>query len=500
MIWIALTFFIIGIGSFYAVQRVRLGKFETLAAEIIQQAESQCETMRTQDELELKEKKKEFEALLRSEKQKLLREEEHLRQKEEKLEGQLSGLEKKLLQVEKKELELSSNRKELEQKHLELKASLEKIAGLSSTEAKTLLMGSLEQELKSDRARLIRSHLQDIQENADKEAKRIITTTIQRMASSTASEITATLVSLPNEEMKGRIIGREGRNIRSFEKEAQVTLIMDDTPQAVAISSFDPVRRHIAKLALTELILSGRIHPTSIEEAIHKAKEQAAKEIKQFGEDAAFRLGIVDLHPEMLTLLGKLKYRYSLGQNVLDHSVEVAHLMGIMAAELHLNSLLATRIGLLHDIGKAVSHEIQGTHALVGQELALKYGESKECANGIGCHHFEIEAETLEASLCSAADAISASRPGARIESAHEYVRRLKQLEELALALPGVENAYALQAGRELRVITIPDQISDDEMILLAKNLTKKIQNEMAYPGKIKVTVLREKRVVDYAM
>jgi ribonuclease Y len=300
--------------------------------------------------------------------------------------------------------------------------------------------------------------------------------------------------------MKGRIIGREGRNIRALERETGINFIIDDTPGAVVLSGFDPVRKHIAKMALTELVQDGRIHPTRIEEVVEKATLNVHKQIKQYGEDAALRAGAMNLHPELINLLGKLKFRYSYGQNVLDHSLEVSHLMGLMAAEMGLDIRLAKRIGLLHDVGKAVTHEIEGSHAIIGHDLALKYGESKEAANGIGCHHHEMPPLTIEADLCSAADAISASREGARIEAVEEYIKRLKKLEDMAAEYPGVDRAYAMQAGREIRIVVLPNEIDDAGVINLARELTKRIEQELSYPGKIKVTVIREMRVVEYAV
>jgi ribonuclease Y len=300
--------------------------------------------------------------------------------------------------------------------------------------------------------------------------------------------------------MKGRIIGREGRNIRTLERETGVNFIIDDTPGAVVLSGFDPVRLYIAKTALTELLADGRIHPTRIEEVVAKARETVKKKIWQYGEDAALRANLMNLHPELITLLGKLKFRFSYGQNVLEHSLEVSHILGMMAAELNLDVSLAKRIGLLHDIGKAVTHEVEGSHAIIGYDLALKYGESQKVANGIGCHHREMEPITVEGSLCGAADAMSASRPGARIEALEEYIKRQHKLEEIAMAFPGVDKAFSLQAGRELRLEVLPEMIDDDGAINLARDLSKKIEQEIHYNGKIKVTVIREKRVVEYAL
>lgn len=381
-----------------------------------------------------------------------------------------------------------------------LLTKLEQTAGLSSSEAKHQLLQQITHEVKHDAANLIRRTIKEAKEESEHEARRLIVTAINRMAVSCVSEATVNTVAIPNEEMKGRIIGREGRNIRALERATGISCIIDDTPGAVVLSGFDPVRMHIAKMALADLIQDGRIHPTSIEEAVAKAQQNIQKLIKKYGEDAALRAGAINLHPELITLLGKLKFRFSYGQNILDHSLEVSHLMGMMAAELGLDSRMAKRIGLLHDMGKAVSHEMEGTHAIIGHDLALKYGESKEVANGIGCHHAEIEPTTVEGSLCSAADAISASRQGARCEAVDEYVKRLKRLEDLACEFPGVEKAYAMQAGREVRVVVLPDEVDDDGVLTLARDLTKRIENELNYPGKIKVTVIREKRITEYAV
>lgn len=505
------TSFLCGAFGYYLIQRFKFGKFETLASQIIHQAELKAEGICHQAELTLKEKQiaqtKELEYKWQIEKRKLAKEEERIQQKEDKLEERMGVVEKKLSDIEKREALLHARkttveeeRKKVEQTLNELAEILEKAAGLSAAEAKQMLLDRVEEQVKMETGRFIRRSYEEAENQAEMQATRIISTAINRLASSTVSELTTSTVALPSDEMKGRIIGREGRNIRSLEKATGVNFVMDDTPGAVVISSFDPIRRHIAKLALTDLLADGRIHPTRIEEAVEKAGITCQKQVKQFGEDAAFRIGAINLHPELITLLGKLKFRYSLGQNVLDHSLEVAHLMGLMAGEFGLDVALAKRIGLLHDVGKAVSHEVEGTHAIIGHDLALRFGETKEVANGIGCHHFEIDPITVEASLCSSADAISASRPGGRNEAVEEYVKRLKKLEDLALEFSGVEKAFALQAGRELRVIALPDQLKDDDLTHLARDLTKRIEKELQYPGKIKVTVLREKRVIDYAM
>ena len=450
---------------------------------------------------------KEAEEVWQSERRKILREEERLKQREDKLESRMSLVEKKLSDLEKREAaiherkeQIEEEKKNLSETYSKLVQELERISGLSSSEAKDLLIAKVQNEIKTETANLIRRSKKEAEENAEREAQKIIATAINRLALTSVSEATVNTVSIPNEEMKGRIIGREGRNIRTLERATGVNVIIDDTPGAVVLSSFDPTRMQIAKNALIDLINDGRIHPTRIEEAVEKAKESIQRQIKSYGEDAALRVGAMNLHPELIALLGKLKFRYSFGQNVLDHSLEVSHLMGLMAGELGLDIRLAKRIGLLHDVGKAVSHEIEGTHALIGHDLALKYGENKEVANGIGCHHFEIDPLTIEGSLCSAADAISASRPGARTESVEEYVKRLKNLEDLAYGFPGVDKAYAMQAGREVRIVVLPDMIDDDGIVNLARDLTKRIEEELSYPGKIKVTVIREKRIVEYAV
>lgn len=383
---------------------------------------------------------------------------------------------------------------------VKLKLELENASGFSTSEARDVLIARVQDEIKNETANLIRRTKKEAEEEAEKEAAKIIATAINRLTIHCVSEATVNTVSIPNEDMKGRIIGREGRNIRTLERATGVNFIIDDTPGAVVISGFDPIRMQVAKMALTDLITDGRIHPTRIEEAVEKAKCNIQRQIKQYGEDAALRAGAMNIHPEIILLLGKLKFRFSYGQNVLDHSLEVSHLMGLMAGELGLDIRMAKRIGLLHDVGKSVSHEIEGTHAVIGHDLALKFGESKEVANGIGCHHFEMDPQTVEASLCSAADTISASRPGARTEAVEEYIKRLKKLEDIAYDFPGVEKAYAMQAGREVRIVVLPDMVDDDGIVNLARDLTKRIEQEVSYPGKIKVTVIREKRIVEYAV
>ncbi|NGX42028.1 MAG: Ribonuclease Y [Chlamydiae bacterium] len=510
-----ISFFFIGCfcGSicFWLFHRMKLGCYQSIAAGIIQKSEFDAEQIRNKGEIELKQKQVdlqcEFEKTKSAERQKLQREETRLKQREDKLEARMNLIDKKISQVEKTETLVNESQQQLEEEKEQLAKSqsnllgeLEKISGLTANEAKEMLVEKLKDEINTDAANLIRRRQKEAEEEAEQKATRILSTVINRLAVPCVSEVTVNTVSLPSDEMKGRIIGREGRNIRALERATGVNISIDDTPGAVVLSGFDPVRLYVAKNALTELVMDGRIHPTKIEEAVEKAQQNVQKKINEHGEDAALRTGQMNLHPELITLLGKLKFRYSYGQNVLDHSLEVSHLMGMIAAELHLDVRMAKRIGLLHDIGKAVSHEVEGTHAVIGHDFALKCGESPEVANGIGCHHHEMEPTTVEGSFCSAADAISASRPGVRAEAVEEYLKRIKRLEEIAYEYPGIDKAYAMQAGRELCIVVQPEVINDDRLITLARDLTKRIENELHYPGKIKVTVIREKRAIKYAM
>lgn len=497
--------------ALWGFNKIKLRSYEHLAKGILARAELDANNIKKSHELALKqsqiEQQRELEQQWQNERRKIQREEARVKQREDKLEERMLIVEKKLTDIEKREMSLAVSKDLLEEGkkqnaelQLKLIKELEQASGLSSTEAKDLLITRITNDVKTDAANLIRRLKKEAEENAEKAARTIIATAINRLAVSCVSEATVHTVAIPNEEIKGRIIGREGRNIRSMEQATGINFIIDDTPGAVVLSGYDPIRMHIAKTALTELVADGRIYPTRIEEVVEKAKANIEKEIRRHGEDAALRAGIMNLHPELITLLGKLKFRFSYGQNVLEHSLEVCQLMGLMAAELGLDVRLAKRIGLLHDMGKAVSHEVEGSHAIIGHNLALKYGESKEVANGIGCHHYEMEAMSIEASFCAAADAISASRPGARIEAVSEYVKRLSKLEEIASEFPGVDKAYAMQAGREIRVFVQPEVLDDDATITLARDLTKRIEQELSYPGKIKVTVTREKRVVEYAI
>lgn len=501
------------IGAFacWGYYRAKLGSCAKIAQDILQKAENDANAAKRHNEISFKhlqlEQQREIELAWQTARKKIQREEERLQQREDKIETRMNTVDAKLSDVEKRETLLLQRKEQLEetkQKINETQARalemLERCSGLSVNEAKEQLLNRIMQEIKTDAANFIRRSIRDAEEEAERGARKILATAINRLAVSCVSEGTVNTIAIPNDEMKGRIIGREGRNIRALEQATGVNFMMDDTPGTVVISGYDPVRVHIAKAALGELVADGRIYPTRIEEVVEKARGQVSKQIKQFGEDAAWRAGMMNLHPEIINLLGKLKLRFSYGQNILEHSLEVCHLMGIMAAELGLDVHLAKRIGLLHDIGKAVTHEIEGTHAMIGHDMALKYGEKPEVANGIGCHHNEISPTTIEGSLCSAADAISASRPGARVEAIEEYVKRLKKLEDIALEFPGVEKAYAMQAGREVRVMVKPEHIDDDALLAIARELTKRIEKELSYPGKIRVTAIREKRVVEYAM
>ena len=511
---ISLSFFIgaiFGVFILWVFYRIKVGGLQNLGDSIIRKAEAEAENLKKNKEFELKvldiEYQHKLENKFQGEYKKLQKEEERLKQREDRIETRFNLLEKKQISIEKKDLSLEKQKEKvhiselsLEDKHKELINQLEKVSSLSSTEAKELLLQKISNLVKTDAANLTRRIQREAIEHADRKATQIICTAINRLAVPCVSETTICTIPLPNDEMKGRIIGREGRNIRSLENATGVNFVVDDTPRAVVISGFDPIRKHVAKTALQELILDGRIHPTRIEEAVEKAKLSTAAQVLQHGEDAAVMAGVVNLHTELIKRIGELKFRYSYGQNVLDHSIGVAYILGIIAAELNLNINLAKRIGLLHDIGKAVTHEVDGSHAMIGYELVLKYNESQEVANGIGAHHEEMSPITIEGSLCSAADAISAARPGTRVEAIDQYFKRLSQLEEISKEFDGVEQAYAMQAGREVRVIVKPNIVNDDALINLSRDLAKAIESRLTYPGKIKITVIREKRAIEYAI
>ena len=411
----------------------------------------------------------------------------------------MDSFERKEEDLRKKQQQIAATQEEvnlIKKSQLEM---LEKLSGLSQEEAKNYLLQNIESEVRHESAMKIKEIEAQYKEDADKLAREIISIAIQRCAADHTAEATVSVVPLPNDEMKGRIIGREGRNIRTLETITGVDLIIDDTPEAITVSSFDPVRREIARLALEKLITDGRIHPTRIEDMVEKARREVDRVIKQEGERATFETGIHNLHPELIKLLGRQKYRTSYGQNVLNHSIEVAHIAGLLASELGVDVQLAKRAGLLHDLGKSVDHEMEGSHVQLGVELARKYKESPAVIHAIEAHHGDVEPRTIVACLVQAADAISASRPGARRENVENYIRRLEKLETLTGSYPGVEKAYAIQAGREVRIMVKPEEVSEDNMILLARDLAKKIESELEYPGQIKVNVIRETKAVEYA-
>lgn len=501
----------LGCLGFWLIHRIKLGNYQKIGQDIIFKAEIDAKTIKSAGEITLKqtliEQQREVETILQNEKKKLHKEEDRLKSREDKLEARMNLVEKKLADIEKKEAILTGRKHQVDEErkivaelHENLIKELESLTGLSSAEAKELLLTKITNEIKNEAANLSRKIRKEAEEQAEQEAKRILITSINRLAVPCTSEATVNTVTIPNDEMKGRIIGREGRNIRALEHVTGINFIIDDTPGAIVLSGFDPIRMQIAKMALCELVKDGRIHPTRIEEVVEKAKLSVNKLIRQHGEEAAFKAGAMNISPELISLLGKLKFRFSYGQNVLDHSLEVAHIMGLIAAEIGADIRLAKRIGLLHDVGKAVSHEVEGSHDIIGHDLCLKFGESKEVANGVGCHHFKMEPTTLEAALINRADAISASRQGARSEPVEEYIKRLRKLEDIAHEFAGVDKAYAMEAGREIRVIVSPEVLDDAATYQLTKDLTKRIENELSYPGKIKVMVIREKRNIEYAL
>lgn len=447
-----------------------------------------------------------FEKETKERRQELGEMEKRVMQRETNLDRKVDMLDRKTEEVTRKEKQVVEREAELHKIQSELdelkrlsQQELQRVAGMSAEEAKKTLLARLEDDVRSEAGALTRRILDDAKLNADNEAKRVITTAIERFAAGHVQSATCCTVTLPTEEMKGRIIGREGRNIRAFEAATGVNVLIDDTPQAVVLSGFDPVRRELARRTMERLVADGRINPARIEEEVGKVNVEIEETIRKAGEDAVYMLGLSRVHPELIKLLGRLKFRHSFAQNVLDHSVEVAHIEGLMAAELGLNQQTAKRVGLFHDIGKAVDHEVEGSHAIIGAELLRKYGEPDEISQGVASHHHEVEPLTLYGILAGAADAISASRPGARSESMELYLQRLEKLEGIANGFRGVEKSYALQAGREIRVIVEPANISDDEAAQLARSIGKKIEQELQYPGQIKVTVVRETRAVEYA-
>jgi len=476
---------------------------ENEAKRLLDLAKIEAENLRKEEIFKAKEEimnsRKELDQEIKERRGEVQRQESRLIQKEENLERKSANFEKKEQELERELQEIEKRKEEIQELHEQEMVELQKIASLSKEEAKEKLLSEMEKELTAEKAALIREHEQKIKEDSIKNAKEILSYAVQKCAADHSQETTVSIVSLPNDEMKGRIIGREGRNIKALETLTGIDLIIDDTPEAVVLSGFDPLRREVAKIALEKLIDDGRIHPAKIEEMVEKAKEEVDNTIKDEGERAVLETGVIGLHPDIVKLIGKLKYRTSYGQNVLNHSIEVSNLARIMAEELGLDPKLARRAGLLHDIGKALDHDMEGTHVEIGVEVLKKYKENPLVINAVEAHHGDVEPQTLEAVLVQAADAISASRPGARRETLEAYIKRLQNLEEIADSFDGVEKSFAIQAGREVRIIVKPDRISDEKMTILARDVAKKVENEMDYPGQIKVNIIRETRVVDYA-
>lgn len=476
---------------------------EAEAKKILDIANVEAENKRKEEIIKAKEEimnaRNELDQEIRERRGEVQSQERRLIQKEE-------NLERKIEKIENKEKDLESQEKEIVERKQTLNETIEKqlkelqrISGLSKDEAKQILLSEMDKKLTAEKAQLVRERESELKEESEKKARELIGYAIQKCAADHTSETTVSIVALPNDEMKGRIIGREGRNIKALETLTGIDLIIDDTPEAVVISGFDPLRRVVAKIALEKLIEDGRIHPAKIEEMVEKAKEEVSESIKEAGERAIMETGVIGLHPDIIKLLGKLKYRTSYGQNVLNHSIEVSNLARIMAEELGLDPKLARRAGLLHDIGKALDHDMEGTHVEIGVEVLKKYKENPNVINAVESHHGDVEPQTIEAVLVQAADAISASRPGARRETLETYIKRLEELEKIADSFEGVEKSFAIQAGREIRIIVKPDKISDDKMTLLAKDVAKSVEDEMEYPGQIKINLIRETRVVDYA-
>jgi len=503
----SLVFGIIGFASGIAHRRrtaeATIGSAEKEANRIKSDAINEVEALKKESRIEAKEEAQQIRAEadrdIRERRKEVQRQEARIQQKEENLDKKMDNLELKEEKLQKRSKEIDVKLEEIEQMKKSQFDLLERISGYTVEQAKAKLLEDLDGELSHEKALKIKDYEQQIKDDSDKLARDLIAHAIQRCAADHSSEATVSVVALPSDEMKGRIIGREGRNIRTLETATGVDLIIDDTPEAITLSCFEPVRREIARVSLEKLILDGRIHPARIEETVEKARAEVERTIKQEGERAVLDAGIHNLHPELVKLVGKLRYRTSYGQNVLNHSMEVCYLAGIMAAELGEDVTLARRAGLLHDIGKALDHEQEGSHIQLGVEAAKKYKENEAVVHAIHAHHGDVEAKTVIACLVQAADAISAARPGARRENIESYIKRLEKLEEIANSFGGVENSFAIQAGREIRIMIKPEVISDDKMVILARDIVTKIENELEYPGQIKVHLIRENRAIDYA-
>lgn len=499
----AIIFFFVGFIARKKIAESKLNGAEEEAKRIVESATKEAETKKKEEIFKAKEEimnsRKELDDEIRERRSEVQLQERRILQKEENLENKMEQLEQRESSLQKKDEQVEAKRGEIENLIAKQTDELQRISKLSVEEAKQYLLSEVEKSIVTEKADLIRKLDEEAKEKAQKNAQEVIGYAIQKCAADHTSETTVSIVSLPNDDMKGRIIGREGRNIKTLETLTGIDLIIDDTPEAVVISGFDPLRREVAKIALEKLLDDGRIHPAKIEEMVEKAKEEVSAIIKEEGERAVMEAGVIGLHPDIVKLLGKLKYRTSYGQNVLNHSIEVSNLARIMADELGLDTKLARRAGLLHDIGKALDHDMEGTHVQIGVDILTKYKENPVVINAVEAHHGDVEPQSIEAILVQAADAISASRPGARRETLENYIKRLQNLEGIADSFEGVEKSFAIQAGREIRVLVKPEKVSDAQMVVMSRDIAQRIENEMEYPGQIKVNVIRESRVTDYA-
>ena len=494
---------VVSVKRYKATSEQKIGNADVKAREIIDEALKTAETKKREALLEAKEEtlrmKNESEREIKESRAEVQRYERRILAKEEQLDKKAIAMEKREINFANKEERLAKKTAEIDELYEKRVQELERISGLTSEQAKEYLLKAVEDEVKTDAAKLVRELENKAKEEASKKAKDYVVTAIQKCAADHVAETTISVVQLPSDEMKGRIIGREGRNIRTLETMTGVDLIIDDTPEAVILSSFDPIRREVARIALEKLIVDGRIHPARIEEMVEKAQREVDTMIREEGEAATLEVGVHGIHPELVKLLGRMKFRTSYGQNALKHSIEVAHLSGLLAAEVGVDVRVAKRAGLLHDIGKSIDHEVEGSHIQIGVDLCRKYKESATVINAVESHHGDAEPTTLIACLVQAADTISAARPGARRETLETYTNRLKQLEDITNSFQGVDKSFAIQAGREIRIMVVPEVVSDADMVLMARNISKQIEAEMEYPGQIKVNVIRESRVIDYA-